>query len=370
MKLFATADVHLGMKFSTYDDVRESLVDARFEALARCVDVSRECECDVFVVAGDLFDRQNVSQTDIHRAADILAGFEGRALLVLPGNHDFLTGTQNRPWHEFGRRLESRSVPLVLLAEQRPYSLAHFDLPVTVLPGPCTSKHSHANAVSWIDRSSLGVPDDHAVVGIAHGSIEGMSLDREGNYYPMTLRDLKESGADIWIIGHTHKPAPDATASNPWLFVPGTPEPDGFDCAHGGGGWIVEMAGRAVAAMKRVETGKYRFVDEALRVESLADIVSTVEDLKGDQTLERLTLNGALSKEEYEQLPARLADIRGRRFYFREDLRGLEEIISSRTVDGEFSPDSFSSRLLHSLLEDGDARAAQIAYRLIRSFAE
>jgi DNA repair protein SbcD/Mre11 len=370
MKLFATADVHLGMKFSTYDEVRESLVDARFEALARCVSVSRESDCDIFAVAGDLFDRQNVSQADIHRAADILAGFEGRALLILPGNHDFLTGIQNRPWNELMRRLESRSVPVVLLAESRPYSLAHFDLPVTVLPGPCTSKHSRTNAVSWIDRNHLGVPDDHTMVGIAHGSIEGMSLDREGNYYPMALRELKESGADIWIIGHTHRPFPDETADNPWLFVPGTPEPDGFDCAHAGGAWIVNFTDSRVDAVRRVETGTYRFIDEPLRVESLADIASTAEDGMGDLTLERLTLMGSVSKEEYEQLPALLAEIRGRRFYFREDLSELEEVISSATVDEEFSPGSFSSRLLLSLLEDGDPQAAQIAYRLIRSFAK
>jgi len=90
VKLFLTSDVHLGMKFAGYPGVQERLVQARFDALKRCVDIANEETCDLFVVGGDLFDRVSVAKRDIQRAASILAEFQGRLVAVLPGNHDHI----------------------------------------------------------------------------------------------------------------------------------------------------------------------------------------------------------------------------------------------------------------------------------------
>jgi len=71
------------MKFAGYPGVQEKLVEARFDALKRCVDIANEEACELFVVGGDLFDRVSVAKRDIHRAASILAEFQGRLVAVL-----------------------------------------------------------------------------------------------------------------------------------------------------------------------------------------------------------------------------------------------------------------------------------------------
>ena len=86
MKIFLTSDVHLGMKFAGYPSVQETLIEARFEAMKRCIDAANKRECDLFVVGGDLFDRVSVAKGDIKRAADMLGDFQGRLVAVLPGN--------------------------------------------------------------------------------------------------------------------------------------------------------------------------------------------------------------------------------------------------------------------------------------------
>ena len=64
MKIFLTSDVHLGMKFAGYPGVQERLVQARFDALKRCVDIANEKACELFVVGGDLFDRVFIRRRD------------------------------------------------------------------------------------------------------------------------------------------------------------------------------------------------------------------------------------------------------------------------------------------------------------------
>ena len=66
------------------------LVEARFDALKRCVDIANEKEYDLFVVGGDLFDRVSVAERDIQRAASILTEFQGRVVAALPSNHDHI----------------------------------------------------------------------------------------------------------------------------------------------------------------------------------------------------------------------------------------------------------------------------------------
>ena len=89
MRIFLTSDVHLGMKFAGYPGVQEGLVEARFNALKRCVDIAKEEACGLFVVGGDLFDRVSVAKGDIQRAASILAEFHGRLVAVLRESHEF-----------------------------------------------------------------------------------------------------------------------------------------------------------------------------------------------------------------------------------------------------------------------------------------
>ena len=69
LKIFCTSDLHLGMKFANYPDhIRESLVEARFKTLENLIEKANSEKCDMFIVAGDLFDRISVAKGDITRA--------------------------------------------------------------------------------------------------------------------------------------------------------------------------------------------------------------------------------------------------------------------------------------------------------------
>ena len=149
LKIFHTADVHLGLKFGSYpDELARKLSEARFETLSRMVETANRERCDLFVVGGDLFDHLRVPQRDVLRAARILGQFD-RVVAVLPGNHDYVTGQEDCLWKVFESASQDR---VRVLAEKRPYSLRSFDLDVCLYPAPCQNKHSRSHALGWIGQ--------------------------------------------------------------------------------------------------------------------------------------------------------------------------------------------------------------------------
>ena len=54
LKILASADYHLGMKFAGYPNVQQKLAEARFLSLKRLVETANDAGCDLFLVAGDL----------------------------------------------------------------------------------------------------------------------------------------------------------------------------------------------------------------------------------------------------------------------------------------------------------------------------
>jgi DNA repair exonuclease SbcCD nuclease subunit len=372
LKILATADLHLGMRFAAYPEVQEALSAARYQTLENLVARADQEGCGLLVVAGDLFHRLTLPQREIRRTAEILAGFQGQAVAILPGNHDFLAGPDSPLWRGFREALEKAKADRVLILD-RPerMDLESFGLPVALYPAPCASKHGRESNVAWIRGSD---PDSHPEeaevlrLGIAHGSIEGLSPDSQGEYFPLKRSDLESAGLDLWIVGHTHRRHPEGEAGRSWLLVPGTPEPDGFDCLHEGGAWLVDVSGRKQVRRRRLTTGRYRFRREQLELDDSRSPAASLEAFRSpeyERTLLRLELRGRLSRERMEELRGALPRLREHLPWVEIDDGALAEKITASVIADEFPAGSFSFRLLNRLRQAEDAEALQAAYDLL-----
>ena len=365
LKIFHTADIHLGMKFAGYPEVQSELSEARFIALDNLVKKANEKKCDLFVVAGDLFDRITVAKRDIMRAVRILNQFEGKLILVLPGNHDYLSPSPGEPWATFKENAGDR---VLLLEEKRVYPREHFNLDANIYPAPCDAKHSAENYVGWIkdETKDRGVAYH---IGVAHGSLEGLSLDFDKRFYPMTRQELLESGLDLWLMGHTHLPYPGKPGSRDRIFYSATPEPDGFDCDHQGHAWIIELDEDKKIFPTLLSTGTYRFLHDERELRNAGDIDRLEADYSisgSDQLLLKLKIKGRLPREAYDHLPEVREKLDQNLFYLRWDSRDLTEEITPAMIDREFTEGSFPHRLLTTLTRDEqDFETLQLAYRLI-----
>jgi DNA repair exonuclease SbcCD nuclease subunit len=348
------------MRFGGYPPpLQAGLSEARFAALEKLVAQGNARECRLLIVAGDLFHSLSLPKREIQRAAAALNEFRGEAVAVLPGNHDYHTGGAGSLWKSFR---ESADGHVLLLSDPQPYELAPFHLPVILYPGPCTQKHSKENALGWLagrkrDQGALAI-------GVAHGSLEGVSPDAQGEYYPMHRGELESYGLDLWVLGHAHRPPADNDAR---LFIPGTPEPDGFDCQGAGSALLLQVEGGKVLA-ERLDTGTYRFRRESLEVagEEPEAALARYFSPGHERTLLRLALHGSLDAEARQRVRAQTQRLQQALAWLETDDAELRERITAEKVEAEFARDSFSWLLLRRLLEAGETEALEAAYELIR----
>jgi hypothetical protein len=212
-------------------------------------------------------------------------------------------------------------------------------------------------------------------IGVAHGSVEGVSPDAQGVYFPMKQAELDQAPVDFWVIGHTHRQHPldvegakfSRTAPPP-VLIPGTPEPDGFDCSHGGTAWLIEAEAGQIH-VESLSTGTYRFIRTEHNLESIPQLQQLVKELEGtdqEHTCLRLTLSGRLEEQQIFELRRHLEEAEKSFFYARIDDSGVLEKISEKTVEAEFTEGSFPYRLLKRLIANKDFEALQTAYVLLQ----
>ncbi|MFC1866544.1 exonuclease SbcCD subunit D [Thermodesulfobacteriota bacterium] len=365
MKIFLTSDIHLGMKFAGYPSIQEKLVEARFSTLENCIELANKKKCELFVVAGDLFDRVSVAKRDIQKGATILSEFEGRLAVVLPGNHDFITTGQEDLWSFFKSYMGDN---ILVLELAKVYSLAHYDLDVNLYAAPCESKRSPENRIDWIQHVKKDNNIKHHI-GIAHGSLEGLSPDFNKEYFPMTESELLSACLDIWLMGHTHIQYPVKPGPRSKIYYPSTPEPDGFDCEHEGKVLILEIDDTGKIQPVFVSTGKYLFKHEKIVIKGFKEIEDTVKKYstgKYKNTLLKLRLKGRLPREEFEKLYNAREEIERQLTYLDFDSSEVTIEIRPDDIDKSFISHSFPHRLLNDFAEKGDYEALQIAFDLIQ----
>jgi DNA repair exonuclease SbcCD nuclease subunit len=368
----ATADVHLGMKFASYGALQSRLAEARFEALSAVVRAANEHQCDLLIVAGDLFHRVGVAGATVERAAAILNGFEGEVVAVLPGNHDFRSSDADRLWSGFAEASGDRTL---VLETPTPYDLRPLDLPAVLLCAPCDAMHGADHRVGWmreyVPPEPAGANPDSpepapALIGVAHGSIDGLTLDAEGRYFPMTPSLLAGLPPDVWVVGHTHR---QHHLPQSRLVVPGTPEPDGFDFSGPGQAALITLEGDR-ATVDSVKTGQFTFVEASVRLDPAGELAPQLAAAVPDeQSLVRLSLHGSLNGEQMDRLRSAIVNLESGVLHLRINEDDLHTLVTQRDVDSWYASGSFAHRLLSDLLEAGEEEAAAAALELIRAVA-
>ena len=367
IKIFHTADLHLGMRFTGYPEIQDELINARYETLENMVKTANREDCALFIIAGDLFDRIKLNVKDISRAAKILNEFEGELVIVLPGNHDYYT-RDSKLWNEFSKHAGDR---VLITKNPDSYDLKKYHLKIEIYAAPCSTKHSNENMIKWINFRESN-ENDSIKIGLAHGSLEGVSPDFNKTYYPTTRKELESSGLDLWLLGHTHLPWPENPDKNARILIPGTPEPDGFDCNHEGSAFMIDMESSSKMKIKKVSTGKYRFFIEKVLLNDEKSIHAMKKRCICDEFINmvlRLILKGRLKKEELESVEESIVQINNKVLLLQTVKDELYESITPELINCEFTENSFPHQLLSSLLEEKEelsSKALQKAYDIIR----
>ncbi len=372
LRIFVTGDNHIGMKYASHEQ-SALLASSRITAFENMVHIANQEDCALFVITGDLFENTySISKRDIKTLLDTLSRFQG-TVAVLPGNHDYYD-KDVKVWQYFRDVMASHD-NIMLLTDYKPYQIDVRGEDVILYPALCTSLHSAPgqNNLGWIKETPIENSSAYHI-GIAHGAVEGETIDSEGQYFLMKRRELEEIGVDVWLIGHTHVPFPrnlteEFTASGR-IFNAGTHVQTDVSCNTEGQCFVVEISDDKTLRAKKVATGNLRFYRKNITVTAgqMETIISRELHGLADRSVVDIILSGAVTVEEYEDRSDIIENALSRFVEGTYNDYSLSKLISKALIDAEFPETSFSAQLLTSLLEE--PKEAQLAYELLKSLKE
>lgn len=187
LKILHSADWHLDARFSSVpEEKRSSLQRAQLEIPGRIADLARKENCDLMLLAGDLFDG-TCTRESYEAVRDALERC-GIPVFIAPGNHDFIG--PGSPWTEegwpqnvfiFGDRVESVAIP---------------ELSCRIYGAGFTSMDCPS-----LLEGFLADGGERYQIGVFHG--DPMNLG--SHYNPITAAQVRDSGLDYLALGHIHK---------------------------------------------------------------------------------------------------------------------------------------------------------------------
>lgn len=372
LKIFITGDNHIGLKYASHEQ-GAVLAQRRIEAFDEMVRAANDEGCALFVITGDLFENTyGVSKKDVKTLLDKLSHFKG-IVAVLPGNHDYYD-EDVKVWQYF-RDVMASYDNIMLLSEYRPYPIILHGEEVVLYPALCTSLHSAPgeNNLGWIKAADIK-KDDVYRIGIAHGAVEGETIDSEGQYFLMTRAELESIPVDVWLIGHTHVPFPrdltDTFAPCEKLLNAGTHVQTDVSCNTQGLCFVVEIGEDKRVRAKKFVSGNLRFYRKTvpLTAGEMERILERELRDMDDNSVVDIILTGAVTTEEYEARDLIMEKALSRFVEGTYSDYALSKLISKELIESEFPETSFSAGLLTALLDE--PKEAQLAYELLKSLRE
>lgn len=287
LKIFHTADLHLGSPFSGLD-VKQSELRRRelVELFARSLELAKAKGCAAALIAGDLFDCGYADSDTVSRVFEIL-GECGMPVIISPGNHD--------PYTE-GGIYASHSLPdnvtVFRSAEMSRVELCELGL--------CVHGYAFESERYTADPLAFGIEARDGLYNLlcAHGDI----YSPISNYAPINLAQLGEAGLDYVALGHVHKYSEPIRVGDTLVAYSGFPEGRSFDECGFGGALIVTLSrdGRPAASVERIVLSDRRYLCDTVDVSGASgrsDLIAAVkryveENELGCETSLRLTLVG------------------------------------------------------------------------------
>ena len=286
LKILHSVDWHLDSPFLGFtEQQRQFLREAQQTIPGKVADLCRRENCDMMLLAGDLFDAEASPET-LHILKRELENC-GVPVLIAPGNHDFYRA--DGPWAK----------------ETWPENVFLFTgglESVTIQGLDC---RIYGAAFQSMDCDSLlegfqSQGDEKYCVAVLHGD----PLQRNSPYNPITNAQVRDSALDYLALGHVHKAGTFRSGETLWAW-PGCPMGRGWDETGEKGVCIVTIDGEA--KVRPVSLHLPRFFDLSTELcGSAAEAVASVLPAVPGEDFYRITLKGS-GEVDLEELKEQFA---------------------------------------------------------------
>ena len=306
MRFVATADWQLGMPGSFLpDEARARFAQARIDVVRRIGEVAAEYRADFVVVAGDVFDSNQLHRSVVARAFDALADWPVPVYL-LPGNHDCLDAASIYRSAEF-----TGAVPDGVRVLDAP-GVYEATEGVELVAAPWFGKRPLTDLVADV-LADLPESSGRRRVLIGHGGLLGIDRDDPAAIDLSALTSaLTDRRIDVAILGDRHS----TTEVADRLWYPGAPEVTRHRETDPGQVLVVDLDEHSGGVeITPVRVGRWSFLTHEAPMNGDTDLDDLERDLDRlpdkHLTVVRLTLTGTLTipqRARLDELLARAAD--------------------------------------------------------------
>ncbi len=267
LRFLHAADVHLGRPFSGLSRLSPEFGPifrhAGQGAWKRMVERAVKDCVDFVVLAGDIFH-------DINPPISAIVAFKkGLETLYQAGIPVFLALGNHDPLRSFPDSLRSLPGLHVFAADPQPGKPTgmEFDRGVMI----CGASFERSAVTENLVRKFHRDPGIDLAIGVVHTNVSGSTGHRD--YAPCTLDDLRQTGMQIWCLGHVHSAR--TLWQDPLILYAGASQ--GANALESGpkGCWLVTVNDRGAASTEFVPLAPVRW--EVARVEAAP--LSGPEDL-------------------------------------------------------------------------------------------
>lgn len=283
MKILHSADWHLDSPFTGRTEAQiQQLRQALLRVPGQLADLCRRENCDLVLLAGDLFDGK--WSMDGYRA--LYAALEEMAVPVFisPGNHDFLSNQSpylSEKWPENVHIFTRPEIESVALPELncRIYGAGYRSMDCDAL----------------LDGFHTEGEENHHIA-VLHGD----PTQASSPYCPITFSQLRKSGLHYLALGHIHK-AGQLRAGQTLCAWPGCPMGRGFDEVDAKGAYIVTIDEAVQTTFVALDTPRFFDYETNPGIDAHAAL-SAVLPAMGDAHFYRVTFTGEARAPDLEAL--------------------------------------------------------------------
>ncbi len=269
-QLLATADLHLGRRTILPGAETDTSVLSARSTWQALVDLAIRREVDAFLLVGDVIDEENKYletfgplESGLNRLAE-----HRIEVLMVAGNHD--SGTLS----DFAGRLrdETKAKVRILGAGGRweTYRMETGGDRVDVAGWSFPERHWEGNPLAGSD---VAWDSPAPVIGLLHADIG----EESSRYAPVSADDFAAT-ADLWLLGHIHKPGRVRDA-RPEAWYPGSPHSLSSRETGAHGPLLVEVHSKHDIRVTTVPLSPVRF--ETLPIELNEERALTRSELQG-----------------------------------------------------------------------------------------
>ena len=305
VKILHCADIHIGAAESSLGTLAESRRAETLITFEKIINLAKEHSVDVLLIAGDLFNSNNIQKTFADRVFECLNSIPNIKVVYAAGNHDPLNADSPFKKYELPKN--------VCVLDTKDCFVEFADLKTRVY-----GKSFKEIYMQGVERFSIAADDNFINLMCIHGDLRS---DMGSDYNSITSDFIKSSGMDYIALGHVHKRTEIGKIGNSYVSYCGCPEGQGFDELGEKGVYLGDVS-KGICNLQFVSTAKRMHITENIDISGLAssnevadkilqDIKSKYADNFADN-LYKIILSGKVDEGTVISLPeitARLNDV-------------------------------------------------------------